>query len=224
MDARELLDGMSVYSRMREAILSGRLSAGARLVSQRLAGEFGVSRTPVKEALARLEGEGLVVREGNWGYNVRTISLRDAEEIFEARLVIEVASAERAAQRATDDEARAMSRLLRSCHQHLRSENLVEFQHTSRAIHELITQATGNSQLIRMFRQVNDLVILFGISLLRANPYRAQDILKENEAIVEAIQRRDSNEAVRLMRLHIEKGHSSFRQTAASIRPAISLF
>ncbi|QEZ48786.1 GntR family transcriptional regulator [Cupriavidus oxalaticus] len=224
MDANIILDGVAVYSRLRDAILKGKLEAGARLVTQRLATDLGVSRTPVKEALARLEGEGLVVREGNWGYNVRTISMRDAEEIFEARLVIEVASAERAAERATDAEAESMSQLLRACRLYLQDQNLVEFQHASRGIHELITQATGNSQLARMFRQVNDLVILFGVSLLRANPSRAADILGENEGIVEAIRMHDRNEAARRMRLHIESGHSSFRQAAVRIRPNIAAF
>lgn len=219
-----MLDGPAVYSHLRETILNGSLPVGARLISQRLATELGVSRTPVKEALARLEGEGLVMRADNWGYNVRTISLRDAEELFEARLVIEVACAERAAIRASEPDIESLFKLLRTCKEHLLSEKLVEFQHSSRGIHELITSATGNEQLMRMFRQVNDLVILFGVSLLSANPSRAADILIENEAIVEAIRRRDSDEAVRLMRLHIEKGHSSFRQTAANIRTTISLF
>ncbi|MGH8431915.1 MAG: GntR family transcriptional regulator [Solimonas sp.] len=219
-----MLNGATAYAGLRDAILKGRLMAGDRLVAQRIATDMGVSRTPVKEALARLESEGLVVRAGNWGYSVRTISMRDAEEIFEARLVIEVASAERAAQRATEAETDAMAKLLSTSRRHLKAKDLAEFQHCSRGVHELIAQATGNAQLVRMFKQVNDLVVLFGVSLLRANPTRAPEILGENEAIVDAVQQRRSDEAARLMRRHIENGHASFRNAAAAIRPAVSVF
>lgn len=224
MDPDNILHGAVAYNTLREAILKGRLAAGSRLVTQRIATEMGLSRTPVKEALARLETEGLVTRAGNWGYGVRTISLRDAEEIFEARLVIEVASAWRAAERATEAEAAGMVQLLSVSRSYLKARELAEFQNASRAIHELIAQATGNTQLMRMFRQVNDLVVLFGMSLLRANPARATAILAENEAIVEAIQRRHADEAARLMREHIENGHAGFRATAAAIRPAMAVF
>lgn len=224
MDPDNILHGAVAYNTLREAILKGRLAAGSRLATQRIATEMGLSRTPVKEALARLETEGLVTRAGNWGYGVRTISLRDAEEIFEARLVIEVASAWRAAERATEAEAAGMVQLLSVSRSYLKARELAEFQNASRAIHELIAQATGNTQLMRMFRQVNDLVVLFGMSLLRANPARATAILAENEAIVEAIQRRHADEAARLMREHIENGHAGFRATAAAIRPAMAVF
>ncbi len=224
MDPDNILHGAVAYNTLREAILKGRLAAGSRLVTQRIATEMGLSRTPVKEALARLETEGLVTRADNWGYGVRTISLRDAEEIFEARLVIEVASAWRAAERATEAEAAGMVQLLSVSRSYLKARELAEFQNASRAIHELIAQATGNTQLMRMFRQVNDLVVLFGMSLLRANPARATAILAENEAIVEAIQRRHADQAARLMREHIENGHAGFRATAAAIRPAMAVF
>lgn len=224
MDSDSILQGAVAYNTLREAILKGRLAAGSRLIAQRIATEMGLSRTPVKEALARLETEGLVARVGNWGYGVRTISLRDAEEIFEARLVIEVANALRAAERATEAEAAGMAKLLGVSRRYLKARELAEFQNASRAIHELIAQATGNTQLMRMFRQVNDLVVLFGMSLLRANPARAAAILTENEAIVEAIQQRRGDDAARLMRAHIENAHASFRATAATIRPAMAVF
>lgn len=224
MDSTVVLNGIAAYAHLRDAILKGQLLPGDRLVAQRLATELGISRTPVKEALARLESEGLVVRAGNWGYSVRTISVRDAEELFEARLVIEVASAARAAERATEAETEAMAKLLNASRRRLKARDLIEFQHCSRGVHELIAQATGNFQIVRMFKQVNDLVVLFGVSLLRAAPSRANDILVENEAIVDAIQQRRSADAARLMGEHIENGHASFRRTAAAIRPSMAVF
>ncbi|MBL8351315.1 MAG: GntR family transcriptional regulator [Burkholderiaceae bacterium] len=223
MDAYALLNATIAYASVRDAILRGHLAAGERLVAQRLAEQAGLSRTPIKEALARLESEGLVVRAENWGYVVRTISMRDAEEIFEARLVIEVAAAGIAAQRATAAEVDVMTKLLASSQKRLQARNLVDFQHEARAIHETIAQATGNSQLVRMFKQVNDLVLLFGVSLLKANPARATDILSENAAIVAAIRAGNADDAAALMRKHIECGHASFRDTVTSVRTAIRM-
>jgi GntR family transcriptional regulator of vanillate catabolism len=206
MDSSDVLNTTSAYARLRDDILKGRRPGGDRLVTQQIADELGVSRTPVKEALAKLESEGLVVRGGNWGYSVRTITFRDAEELFEARLVIEVASARMAA-----------------AQRHLKAKALPEFQNASRGVHELIAQATGNSQVIRMFRQVNDLVVLFGISLLRLNPERATDILQENRQIVSAIQERRADDAAKSMHQHIVEGHASFRRMVITERPNMRL-
>ena len=72
------------YNELRSRILCGLLTPGARLVTQQLALILDLSRTPIKEALARLESDGLVARIGSWGYSVREITLKDAEEIFES--------------------------------------------------------------------------------------------------------------------------------------------
>jgi len=223
MDATTSLTTEVAYATVRDRILKGQLQPGERLVTQRVATLLGISRTPVKEALARIETEGLVQRSGNWGYTVRRMTLRDAEEIFEARLVVEVAAAELAARRVTDPEIVAMRELIDQARQHLRKSNLADFQIASRGIHEEIAKATGNRSLYRMFKQVNDLTLLFGVSLLRLNPSRAEEILRENELIVTSLAKRQSAEVARLMRKHIERGHASFRATVSALRPEVDL-
>ena len=223
MDSSDVLSASSTYARLRDDILNGRRPGGERLVAQQIADELGVSRTPVKEALAKLETEGLVVRGGNWGYSVRTITVRDAEELFEARLVIEVANARLAAERVSEQEIAAMQKMLAAAQRHLKSKALPQFQNASRGVHELIAQATGNAQVIRMFKQVNDLVVLFGISLLRLQPERASAILSENREIVAAIQERRADDAARLMQQHIAEGHASFRRMVAGERAPVRL-
>jgi DNA-binding GntR family transcriptional regulator len=211
----------NVYEALREDILEGRLASAERLVTQRLAERAGVSRTPIKEALARLEAEGLVERQGNWGYAVRTITTRDAEDMFESRLVIEVAAARLAAQRASAADIDFVRCRLAESRSLLDAKDLVAFQHASREVHERIVVATGNGILLKMFRQVNDLVLLFGISLLKADPQRAADILTENRSIVDALAARDPQAAEARMRAHIERGHSSFRGAVGRVPLAI---
>jgi DNA-binding GntR family transcriptional regulator len=94
------LDGGAVYDRLRAAIVEGRHPPGARLVEQRLAEDLAVSRTPVREAVRRLEAEGLVVVERNRGAHVRPLSEAEIADLYEVRARLEAYGAELAAARA----------------------------------------------------------------------------------------------------------------------------
>lgn len=94
------VEGAAVYDRLRAAIVEGRHPPGARLVEQRLAEELAVSRTPVREAVRRLEAEGLVVVERNRGAHVRPLDEDEIADLYEARARLEAYGAELAAARA----------------------------------------------------------------------------------------------------------------------------
>lgn len=91
-----------VYDEMRRAVVEGRYPPGLRLVEQRLAEEFMVSRTPVREALRRLEAEGLVVVERNRGAQVRHLSPQEIADLYDARSRLEAYAAELAAERCSE--------------------------------------------------------------------------------------------------------------------------
>ncbi len=223
MDSNLLPNTVTAWERVRHGILTGKLAAGERLIAQRLAADLGLSRTPVKEALASLEREGLVTRAENWGYSVRVISVRDAQDVFEARLVVETANSFHAASRATDSQIGAMAHCLQDAQSQLKRRRIMEFQQASRQVHEQIAEASGNRMLIQMFRQVNDLVMLVAITSLRALPDRATDILAENRSIVEAIRARDPEVAAERTKRHIEAGHEAFRKALAQGNLSASL-
>ena len=147
MNPNEILDPEVVYLSLRDGILKGKYAQGDRLTTQKLAAEFGVSRTPVREALARLETDGLARRVDGWGYLVRSITVRCAEEIFEARLVIEVAAAGLSAKRATKSDIEEMAERLHESQLSIKKEDLVDFQIKSRAFHEGLVKAAGNDVL-----------------------------------------------------------------------------
>jgi len=207
----ESMDVITAYQSLRAAIFSGRLKPGERLVSQQIADELGASRSPVREALARLESDGLVVRIGQWGYSVRVMTLHEAEHLFEARLVIEVANARLGAQRLKPEILQEMAAAQKDARAQLKRGRLVEFQRASRRVHERIAAMSGNTQLARMFQQINDLVLLFGLTLLRASPARADEILEENEAIIQAMASGSPERAGQAMQRHIARAHEHFR-------------
>ncbi len=207
----------TVYQQIKKLILSGDMSAGDKLVSQQIADRLGFSRTPVREALARLESEGLVTRHANRGYSIRLLSLRETTHLFEARMVIEVANASFAAQRVQPDALVAMQDVLQQAKRLLEEKHIGEFQHASRRLHEYIAESAGNTQLFRMFSQINDLVLLFGITLLRASPVRAEEIMVENDQIYQAIANRQAEKAVAHMRNHITRGHQHFCRSLSDL-------
>ncbi|SCU98021.1 GntR family transcriptional regulator [Cupriavidus necator] len=210
------MDIATAYTQLRLLILSGSIRPGERLISQQIADEIGASRTPVREALARLESQGLVVRAGHWGYTVRSMTLSEAEHLFESRLVIEVANARFAAERINAAGIAEMTKTQATAGALLRAGRLIEFQHASRRMHELVAESAGNTQLLRMFQQINDLVILFGVTLLRASPKRAEEIVGENQLICDAIAAHNSTAAADAMQDHITRGHEHFRQSLAN--------
>jgi GntR family transcriptional regulator, vanillate catabolism transcriptional regulator len=223
MDSRHPSSTAVAWEQVRRRILTGQLAAGERLVAQRLAEDLGLSRTPVKEALGSLEREGLVTRAENWGYRVRVISVRDAQDVFEARQVVETANSFHAASRASDSQLRAMAKCLQEAQGRLKRSRVMEFQQASRQVHEQIAEASGNRMLIRMFRQLNDLVMLVAITSLRALPDRATHILSENRSIVDAIKARDPDLAAERTRRHIEAGHTALRKVLAQGDASASL-
>lgn len=219
MNPNELLSTEVVYAKLRDDILRGTLLPGERLSTQRLAEEFKVSRTPVREALARLESQGLTARVEGWGYVVRTITVRIAEEIFETRMVVEIAAAELATQRAEESELDAMALCLSKARAHLKKNDLINFPIGTRKFHELIVRATGNSVLLHMFMQLNDLVLLFGIALVKAYPSVSEQVMARNEQILKAIRARDPKHASKVTHDHICASHETYRKLSKMIRP-----
>lgn len=102
-------DAAAVYDRIRRGIVEGRHPPGSRLVEQRLAESLSVSRTPVREAVRRLESEGLVVVERNRGAHVRPLSEHDVADLYEVRARLEAYAAELAAERAQPDDVASLT-------------------------------------------------------------------------------------------------------------------
>ncbi len=199
------------YNELRSRILCGLLTPGARLVTQQLALILDLSRTPITEALARLESDGLVARMGSWGYSVREITLKDAEEIFEARMVIEVACAQFSARHANIADINVMERVLEKTRNVLSKGKQDKFLIQSRLLHRQIAESSRNSILLKMFDQVNSLVLLYASSIVHADPGRMQEIVAENEVLVMAIKDHDEDLAGRLIRSQVLKARDRYR-------------
>ena len=199
-----------VYDELRQMVMLERIGPGERLVIDRLALRLGVSHTPLREAVARLEAEGLVKKVGSTYVTAPALDPVGFLQLWEARLIVEPAAAELAALRASDDIlAEVVAALERSgLHAQDSSEDdAQQFVRTDAAFHALIVNGADNpflaEQLLRLHSHEH-LSRLYG----PAGPPSPAATQIEHQAVVEALRARDGLAAAEAMRAHLEQARA----------------
>lgn len=212
-EQEQLTEADRLLDTLRLAIYRGELTPGQRLVEAEVAGRYHASRAAVREALALLTSEGLVVRERNRGARVRPVSLEEAVEIFEARAVLEGLCAAKAAAAITSREQRELRALSSPMAKAVRRNDIIVHNQTSLRVHtkiqEIAKQATVSTMLDRLRYQSGR--YQFHVALLPGRPAQS---LKEHLAIVEAVCSRDPDAAEAAMRDHLFSVIDALRQLA----------
>ncbi|MBI4589202.1 MAG: GntR family transcriptional regulator [Candidatus Rokubacteria bacterium] len=187
---------------LREAILRGELPPGTRLRQLQLAARLGISRTPLREALMKLEQEGLIELLPSLGLRVAVLNLDEAVELYDLREVLDGLAARLAAQRIAERGLRDLERHLTKMKDSLtRQEPHIWFS-AHVAFHDEIFRASGNGRL-QAFSSVVRLSIQRFHPILLATPNRLVDAYREHHEILEAIRARAAEAAERLARAHI---------------------
>lgn len=189
-----------VLEALREAIVSSVLEPGERLMEIQLAEEMGVSRTPVREAIRKLELEGFVVMIPRKGAYVAGVSYKDVKDVFEIRAALEGLAAGLAAEKVTDDEIEQLERVL---HYEKEPDNLDEMVQNDTDFHALLYKASRNERLIGILANLREQIQRFRTTSL-AVPGRVKYAIQEHREIVDAIARHDVSEAQNLATAHIE--------------------
>lgn len=196
------------YELLRDKILSGKLPPEARIKEREVALELGVSRTPVREALRRLEVEGLVASSPRRGATVRSVEMDEIDEIYEIRGALERLVAKRACERATDAEIEAMDLEVREGERLLAEGDILGAgKHTLR-FHALLNRSSGSPRLIAMLRSLDERLHAFR-SLSIHQPGRAEGAMLQHRAMLESLRRRDVAEMQRWIEEHAERGRLS---------------
>lgn len=191
-----------VYERLRGEIVEGTFDAGANLVELALAERYGTSRTPIREALRRLEQDGLVER-GDRGMRVRTRSPEEILEIYEVRIALEATAASAAAIRHTDLDLIRV-RKAQSTMDAVSPEDPTTMMAANRAVHEAIWAAGHNGTVVDLLSRLNNHLTRYPATTLESAG-RWQEALSEHHALIEAIESRDSTHAGELARAHMTK-------------------
>ena len=190
--------GEAAYTRIRAAIRDGVLAPGERLTEADLAARFGVSRTPVRQAMARLEAEGLLTHEARRGLAVTRPDHQQVVELYVMREILEGAAARLAAQHASDTEIAAMAEIVeREPDAFGDARALAE---VNLRLHGLLYLAAHNRYLLRSLEQLSATMALLPTLLTRGG--RAEAAHAEHRAILKAIAKRDGDAAEAAARRH----------------------
>jgi len=199
-DDGDLPRGERAYRYIRQALATQKLMPGDRLREVDLADMIGLSRTPIREALARLESEGLVVHDATLGIMVAELDYNMITELYFMREILEGTAARLAAQHASDVE---VSLLEDMCIQYANSVgNDQALTRSNRQFHELLYNCSHNRYLIKMLKTLHDTLTLLNNTTL-TDQNRVKDTIKEHEAVVAAIMKRDPDAAEKALREHI---------------------
>jgi len=197
------------YNQIKNLILSNEVMPGQKLHHQHLSERLGVSRTPVREALTRLVQEGYVSFLPNRGFTCKEIRMQEAEELYDLREAMEAFAVEKATANLTDaalDELRRkMDRYSEDVHKRFSRERLVYDQD----VHLEIAQLAGNETLKNSLRHVFERIVLKRRTDGLYDPARGVAAHQEHLKLLEAMERRDVEEAVRIIRAHIQEGKSN---------------
>lgn len=189
------------YSLILEAIDVGIFKPGDRLVESDLAERFGVSRTPIREALQRLETQSMLTRDGR-SLIVSSLDYNQLAELYVVRAELEGLAAELAARHATPEEVRVLRDMVEDDRALLGKP--VELARANRRFHKQIHLASHNRFLVQQLDLVHRSMALLATTSLAAVG-RDEDALREHDAIVAAIEAHDSAGAAKALRDHISK-------------------
>ena len=155
-----------VFNTLRAAILKGELKPGERLMEIALADKLGVSRTPIREAIRKLELEGLVVMAPRKGAKVASITERDLNDVLEVRKGMEVLAVSLACQRIAKEELDKLDEIERKFQAQIEAGNLTELAELDVEFHDTIYKATNNQRLVPAFKQPSgtDVPLQSGVS------------------------------------------------------------
>lgn len=192
------------YQAIRNAILEGQLEPGQRIPELELCSWLKVSRTPIREALRRLQSDGMVVHAPGGGLSVAQHDLRAVAELYDVRERLEGAAAALSARFADATEIHMLQTMV-DLHRQLPDDPKIHVRENN-VFHEHIYRAAHNRFLLKSLKDLHDSVVLLGRTTFAA-PGRIPEALAEHQAIVSAIARRDEAAAEELARRHVRRGY-----------------
>lgn len=193
-----------VYEELKMQILKGSIIPGTRMMEVELAEEMGVSRTPIREAIRKLEREGLVTIEPRRGAYASMISTEDMVEILEVRQDLEGLAAYFAADRMTDEQMKELKEVSNNYNKAVKQGIMEDMIKYDTRFHHIIVESCRNKILMQMIEQLQELVLRFRY-IYYDNFRRAENMPEEHEAIISAIAEGNADKARAAADIHIER-------------------
>lgn len=192
-----------VFNTLRQAILKGELAPGERLMEIQLAERLGVSRTPIREAIRKLELEGLVLMIPRKGAEVAKISEKSLRDVLEVRRSLEELAIELACKRMTPADIDELEKKQGEFKAAVAKGQAMEIAETDEAYHDIIYRGTCNDRLIQMINNLREQMYRYRLEYIKDEATR-QILMEEHEDILDALRRRQVEEARKVMKKHID--------------------
>ncbi|GCA67399.1 GntR family transcriptional regulator [Mediterraneibacter butyricigenes] len=191
-----------VFNTLRQAILRGELKPGERLMEIQLANKLGVSRTPIREAIRKLELEGLVLMIPRKGAEVAEITEKNMLDVLEVRRALEELAVKLACERITEEEIQELKDAADAFQKILSEKDITKIAEADEAFHDVIFKSTGNDRLIQLLNSLREQMYRYRLEYLKREEYHPQ-LLEEHQQIIDRITRKDQSEAAELIDRHI---------------------
>lgn len=203
---KKKIKGPDIYALIRQAITSGRFVPGQRLSERELAVQYGVSRTPIREAFRHLIQEGLVVYKPNSGYRIIPLSEELARHILVVRETLESIAARLAAQRDPKGTAEKMVKTIAKARRAYREGQLSELIAANQSFHQALVESSGNSVLEAMYRTLQGYIgLMMSVSL--SWPRRPLKTIREHGEIIRALKSESPDAAEKAIRRHVRNAY-----------------
>lgn len=201
-----------VFNTLRQAILKGELKPGERLMEIALAEKLGVSRTPIREAMRKLELEGLVVMIPRRGAQVANITEKDLNDVLEVRIALENVAIEKACTRMSEEDMGRLWLAAKEFEHTMAEGNLVRLAEADVAFHEIIYRASDNKRLNQVLNNLREQIYRYRVEYLKEEETR-NVLVKEHEELTKAIRERDVKKAQEISFCHIENQRRAIIQS-----------
>src|SRR5699024_1076501 len=179
-----------VFNTLRQGILKGELEPGERLMEVQLANRLGVSRTPIREAIRKLELEGLVVMIPRKGAEVAKISEKNLQDVLELRCALEELAIELACERISEDMLKELDRMFIEFQNGIRNVDLTVIAELDEKFHDVIYEATQNQKLIQMINNLREQMYRYRLEYIK-DANKREAIVEDHRLILEALKNKD---------------------------------
>lgn len=197
-----------VFTTLRQAILKGELKPGERLMEITLANKLGVSRTPIREAIRKLELEGLVVMIPRKGAHVAHITEQELNDVLEVRRGLEEMAIQKACERITAEELVQLEKAANVFSELTKTDNLVALAEADVKFHDVIYEATHNRRLVQLLNNIREQIYRYRMEYLKDADSRKL-LNEEHMAICAAIREKDMQKAHDYICQHIDNQQRS---------------
>lgn len=192
-----------VFNTLRQAILRGELKPGERLMEIQLANKLGVSRTPIREAIRKLELAGLVLMIPRKGAEVAEITEKNMRDVLEVRKALEELAVQLACDKITKEEIEEMKKAAEDFKKILKSKDITEIAEADVRFHDIIYMATDNQKLIQLLNNLREQMYRYRVEYLKREEAHPQ-LIAEHAAIIEYISKGEKKAATDIMCKHID--------------------